>query len=112
MPSLSLVAMLASPMKQYFWSYNIHVPAHWCFAHGQQPMSAALRAEIEPSGKELGLLAAMKEAKLSKDSKRKRDVREEREAAKAQAAKLARLTEQQEAQPLGRGQRGATRAVC
>lgn len=97
----------SAPMKQYFWSYNM--PVHWRNVHGQQPMPPDLRAEIEPSAEELALLAQMKEAKLTK---RKRDEREQRQHAKSEAAKLARLTEQQEAQPLGRGQRVAARAAA
>ena len=95
----------ATPMKQYFWSYNM--PTHFARAHVGLPMPPALAQEIALSA-ELAGLAALKVPQLSK---RKRQERDERDAEKRNAAKLARLAEEEAAQPLGRGQRHAARAA-
>ena len=58
----------SSPMKQYFWSYNM--PTHWRRAHSQQPMPPALCQEIEVSTEELARLETLKQPKLSSESGR------------------------------------------
>ena len=99
-----------TPMKQFFWSYNM--TTHWNATHVDcnqmpLPMPPVLQEQIALRPQELERLLAMKEHTASK---KKRELQEQRAEEKRTTEKRARLLAEEEARPLGRGCRSAAPA--